>query len=501
MTDEVLHRNRHPPGSDVESLQKERWSLPIFSARGEIIKEFRNSDTIVLIGETASGKTTQIPQFLLKSGLGSPGCIGCTQPRRVAAITVAQRVAAELDVPLGDRVGYCVRFEDCTSDKTRIKYMTDGMLMREAIGDRLMSLYSCIILDEAHERTIHTDILFGIVKEAQKIRKDKGLPRLRIVIMSAAMDADHFSAYFGNAKVLYLEGRLHGIDVFYAKETQDDYLRASLLSIFQLHQECLPNEDILVFLTGQEEIEAMARTIKNISLSLPGGLPKLLIYPLYASLPKHQQLKAFQQAPIGARKVVLSTNVAETSVTIKGIKYVIDSGRVKAKCFLPATGLDVLTVQKISKAQAWQRAGRAGRECPGAVYRLYTEEEFSEMDFMSKPEIQRCSLSNVILQLLAIGISDVYSFDFMDPPSPEAIKNALTELHFLGAVIEVQSGVFHLTDVGRKMSVFPLAPMLSRTILAASGEDRRLAVLFHLMNLLWEDDFISTGVQKKPSVW
>nr|XP_039255538.1 ATP-dependent RNA helicase DHX33-like [Styela clava] len=453
------------------ALAAVRRSLPIFSARDRLIQELKKSPTVIVIGETASGKTTQIPQFLLKAGLGKTGCIACTQPRRVAAITIAQRVSAELNVKLGEEVGYCVRFEDCTNEKTRIKYMTDGMLLRESLGDSLLSRYSSILLDEAHERTVHTDVLFGIVKDAQKSRKEKGLPSLRIIIMSATMDVDHFSKYFNKSPVLYLEGRLHKIDILYTEEKQSDYLGATLVTIFQIHQESNPQEDILVFLTGQEEIESMCRTIKDLSISLPSNLPKLLIYPLYASLPKHQQLKAFHATPQGARKIVLATNIAETSVTIKGIKYVIDTGRVKAKSFLPSTGLDILAVQKISKAQAWQRAGRAGRECPGTVYRLYTEEEYSEMDEMTKPEILRCNLSSVILQLMAIGITDVQTFDFMDPPPKESIEDALNQLQILGAISKKCE--YQLTDLGWKMSVFPLDPKLSRIILASTAADRR----------------------------
>lgn len=281
-----LHNGKiHNGNSHHESLLQERQALPIFPAKDRIVEEVRKAETVIIVGETASGKTTQIPQFLYQSSLATRGCIACTQPRRVAAITVAERVAKEMNATVGGLVGYTVRFEDCTSESTKIKYMTDGMLMRESVGDNLLLKYNAILLDEAHERTVHTDVLFGIIKSAQRERSKQGLKRLRVVVMSATMDVDHFSKYFNQAPVLYLEGRLHKIDIFYTETQQSDYLRSSLVSIFQIHQEAPAREDILVFLTGQEEIEAMARTIKNISLSMPSNLPKLLICPLYASLP------------------------------------------------------------------------------------------------------------------------------------------------------------------------------------------------------------------------
>ncbi|XP_076809784.1 ATP-dependent RNA helicase DHX33-like [Clavelina lepadiformis] len=460
------HKNdaTKPSSNDLEEEVK---SLPIYSARKKLVEQLRDAETTIIIGETASGKTTQIPRYIFRSGLSGNGMIACTQPRRVAAITIAQRVAQEMDVELGKQVGYCVRFEDFTSTQTKIKYMTDGMLLRESIGDKLLSKYSFIILDEAHERTVHTDILFGIVKSAQKQRKLFNKPKLKLIVMSATMDVDHFSRYFRNAPVLYVEGRLHPIKIKYTAKEQSDYVRASLVTVFQIHQDEPANNDILVFLTGQEEIESVSQTIKDISLSLPPNLPKLIICPLYASLPHHQQLKAFRQTPLGSRKVVLSTNIAETSVTIKGIKFVIDTGKVKSKQFYPATGLDVLSVQRISQAQAWQRAGRAGRERPGVVYRLYTEAEFETLTANTVPEIQRTNLTNTLLQLMAIGINDVLNFDFIDAPSKDSILVAIKELKLLGSVSESETGKYTLTPLGRKMAVFPLEPKLSKAILCS----------------------------------
>ncbi|KAL8198834.1 UNVERIFIED_CONTAM: putative ATP-dependent RNA helicase dhx33, partial [Gekko kuhli] len=453
---------RHPP--PAMGIESQRRSLPIFQARGALLGQLRSLDCAVLIGETGSGKTTQIPQYLYEGGIGRQGIIAVTQPRRVAAISLATRVSDEKKTELGKLVGYTVRFEDLTSDETKIKFLTDGMLLREAIGDPLLHKYSVVILDEAHERTIHTDVLFGVVKTAQKKRKDLGKSPLKVIVMSATMDVDLFSQYFNGAPVLYLEGRQHSIQIFYAKQPQSDYLQAALVTIFQIHQEAPSSQDILVFLTGQEEIEAMARTCHDIAKHLPDGCPPMVVMPLYASLPYSQQLRVFQVAPKGYRKVILSTNIAETSITITGIKYVVDTGMVKAKKYTPESGLEVLAVQRVSKAQAWQRAGRAGREDSGLCYRLYTEDEFEKFDRMTVPEIQRCNLASVMLHLLALRIPNVLTFDFMSKPSPEAIQAAIEQLVLLGAA-ERKDDQLILTMLGRKMAAFPLEPKFSKTIL------------------------------------
>ncbi|KAJ0061698.1 hypothetical protein NL108_006831, partial [Boleophthalmus pectinirostris] len=414
--------------------------------------------------ETGSGKTTQIPQYLYEAGIGRQGIIAITQPRRVAAISLAGRVAEEKRTQLGKLVGYTVRFEDVTSFETKIKFMTDGMLLREAIGDPLLLRYTIVVLDEAHERTVHTDVLFGVVKTAQRRRKELNKIPLKVLVMSATMDVDLFSEYFNKSPVLYLEGRQHPIQIYYTKQPQSDYLQAALVTIFQIHQEAPQSQDILVFMTGQEEIEALARTCRDIAKHLPDSCSPMVVIPLYASLPPVQQLRVFQPAPKGSRKVILSTNIAETSVTISGIKYVIDTGMVKAKRFNPESGLEVLAVQRVSKAQAWQRAGRAGREDSGFCYRLYTEDEFDNLIPMTVPEIQRCNLAGVMLQLMALGIPDVMNFDFMSKPSPEAVCSAVEHLELLGAV-EKKDGQVVLTALGKKMASFPLEPRYAKTIL------------------------------------
>ncbi|XP_037125710.1 ATP-dependent RNA helicase DHX33 [Syngnathus acus] len=445
-------------------IDVQRKQLPIYQARTPLLSQLRQLHSAILIGETGSGKTTQIPQYLYEAGIGRQGLVAITQPRRVAAISLAGRVAEEKGTQLGKLVGYTVRFEDVTSPETKLKFMTDGMLLREAIGDPLLLRYTVVVLDEAHERTVHTDVLFGVVKTAQRRRKELGKIPLKVIVMSATMDVDLFSEYFNKSPVLYLEGRQHPIQIFYTKQTQSDYLQAALVTVFQIHQEAPPSHDILVFMTGQEEIEALARTCRDIAKHLPDNCGPMLVLPLYASLPPAQQLRVFQAAPKGCRKVILSTNIAETSVTISGIKYVVDTGMVKAKRFNPESGLEVLAVQRVSKAQAWQRAGRAGREDSGICYRLYTEQEFDHLIPMTVPEIQRCNLASVMLQLMALGIPDVMNFDFMSKPSPDAIRSAVEHLELLGA-LERNNGKVLLTALGKKMSSFPLEPRYAKTIL------------------------------------
>ncbi|XP_034462074.1 ATP-dependent RNA helicase DHX33 [Hippoglossus hippoglossus] len=451
-------------GNATTPIEVQRKQLPIYQAKPQLLNQLRQLHNVILIGETGSGKTTQIPQYLYEAGIGRQGMVAITQPRRVAAISLAGRVAEEKRTQLGKLVGYTVRFEDVTSSETKLKFMTDGMLLREAIGDPLLLRYTVVVLDEAHERTVHTDVLFGVVKTAQRRRRELHKIPLKVIVMSATMDVDLFSEYFNKSPVLYLEGRQHPIQIYYTKHPQSDYLQAALVSVFQIHQEAPPSHDILVFMTGQEEIEALARTCRDIAKHLPDGCSPMVVIPLYASLPPAQQLRVFQLAPKGCRKVILSTNIAETSLTISGIKYVIDTGMVKAKRFNPDSGLEVLAVQRVSKAQAWQRSGRAGREDSGSCYRLYTEQEFDNLIPMTVPEIQRCNLASVMLQLMALGIPDVMNFDFMSKPSPEAVHSAIEHLELLGA-LERKEGQVFLTALGKKMASFPLEPRYAKTIL------------------------------------
>ena len=438
------------------SMVEQREGLPIYKLKEELIKAVYDNQILVVIGETGSGKTTQITQYLAETGYIARGKIGCTQPRRVAAMSVAKRVAEEYGCRLGQEVGYTIRFEDCTSPDTKIKYMTDGMLLRECLIDPDMKQYSIIMLDEAHERTIHTDVLFGLMKQAVQKRKD-----LKLIVTSATLDSVKFSEYFFQSPIFTIPGRMFPVEILYTKEPETDYLDACLITVMQIHL-TEPPGDILVFLTGQEEIDTACEILYERLKSLGPESPELLILPVYSALPSEMQTKIFDPAPPGSRKVVIATNIAETSLTIDGIFYVVDPGFVKQKVFNAKTGMDSLVVTPISQAQGKQRAGRAGRTGPGKCYRLYTERAYrDEMLATNVPEIQRTNLASTVLSLKAMGINDLLSFDFMDPPPMETLIMAMEGLHALSALDD--EGL--LTKLGRRMAEFPLEPQLSKTLI------------------------------------
>ncbi|PSS01984.1 Pre-mRNA-splicing factor ATP-dependent RNA helicase [Actinidia chinensis var. chinensis] len=440
------------------SIQEQRKSLPIFKLKNELVQAVHDNQVLVVIGETGSGKTTQVTQYLAEAGYTTKGKIGCTQPRRVAAMSVAKRVAEEFGCRLGEEVGYAIRFEDCTGPDTVIKYMTDGMLMREILIDENLTQYSVIMLDEAHERTIHTDVLFGLLKQLVKRRPD-----LRLIVTSATLDAEKFSGYFFNCNIFTIPGRTFPVEILYTKQPESDYLDASLITVMQIHL-TEPEGDILLFLTGQEEIDHACQCLYERMKGLGKNVPELIILPVYSALPSEMQSRIFDPAPPGKRKVVVATNIAEASLTIDGIFYVIDPGFAKQNVYNPKQGLDSLVITPISQASAKQRAGRAGRTGPGKCYRLYTESAFhNEMSPTSIPEIQRINLGMVTLNMKAMGINDLLSFDFMDPPSPQALISAMEQLYSLGALDE--EGL--LTKLGRKMAEFPLDPPLSKMLLAS----------------------------------
>lgn len=382
----------------IKSILETRRSLPVFAYREELLEAVENYQTIIIVGETGSGKTTQIPQYLVEAGYTKGGkIIGCTQPRRVAAMSVATRVSDEMNTKIGHEVGYSIRFEDCTSDKTIIKYMTDGMLLREFLNEPDLASYQVLIIDEAHERTLHTDILFGLVKDIAKYRKD-----LKILVSSATLDAEKFSAYFDDAPIFRIPGRRYPVTTYYTKSPEADYLAAAVTTAMQIHL-TQPDGDILVFLTGQEEIESVQERLNFIGKKLKGKMKELIVVPIYASLPPELQAEIFKPTPIGARKVVLATNIAETSITIDGISYVIDPGFCKMNTYNPRNGLESLVITPCSRASANQRSGRAGRVGPGKCFRLYTSWAFkNEMDENTIPEIQRTNLGNVVLLLKVI---------------------------------------------------------------------------------------------------
>ncbi|CAH0718765.1 unnamed protein product, partial [Brenthis ino] len=438
------------------SLLEQRQSLPIYKLRDELTKAISDNQILIVIGETGSGKTTQITQYVCEAGVAARGRVACTQPRRVAAMAVAKRVAEEFGCRLGQEVGYTIRFEDCTSPDTVIKYMTDGMLLRECLMDLDLKSYSVIMLDEAHERTIHTDVLFGLLKQAVQKR-----PELKLIVTSATLDAVKFSQYFFEAPIFTIPGRTFPVEVLYTKEPETDYLDASLITVMQIHLREPPG-DILLFLTGQEEIDTACEILYERMKSLGPDVPELIILPVYSALPSEMQTRIFEPAPPGSRKVVIATNIAETSLTIDGVYYVVDPGFVKQKVYNSKTGMDSLVVTPISQAAAKQRAGRAGRTGPGKCYRLYTERAYrDEMLPTPVPEIQRTNLATTVLQLKTMGINDLLHFDFMDAPPVESLIMALEQLHSLSALDS--EGL--LTRLGRRMAEFPLEPNLSKILI------------------------------------
>ncbi|EGO23683.1 hypothetical protein SERLADRAFT_450011 [Serpula lacrymans var. lacrymans S7.9] len=481
-------------------LQEQRRQLPIAKGKDAIVREIRENDVTILLGETGSGKTTQVPQYLLESGIAGQGVIAITQPRRVAATSLAARVAAEQNVSLGGLVGYSVRFDESFGTETRIKYVTDGMLVRELLSDPLLSRYSVIVVDEAHERTIRTDFLITNLKTIQAHRnaaidqKGKALASklnpLKIVIMSATLDAEKFSRFYNNARILYVKGRQHPVKIFHTAVSQSDYVDAALRTFFQIHIDQPPG-DVLIFLPGQEDIESLDKSLKLYAQRLPKERMGVLICPMYAALPPNQQAKIFSSTPPDFRKCIMATNIAETSITIPGVRYVIDTGKCKEKRYLTRDtggGFDTLLTRDVTQSSAMQRAGRAGREGPGFCFRLYTEDAFSSMAVSAEPEIRRCSLTTSLLQLKCLG-QDLESMDFLDRPDMEAIFAALKTLFLLGALDKAKA----LTSLGREMASFPLEPYLAKVVLASRSHGCTSEVL-DIVSLLSSSSKLFTDV-------
>ncbi|NXU60663.1 DHX35 helicase, partial [Horornis vulcanius] len=423
------------------SIEQQRQKLPVFKLRNHILYLVENYQTLVIIGETGCGKSTQIPQYLAEAGWTAEGrVVGVTQPRRVAAVSVAGRVADERGAVLGHEVGYCIRFDDCTDPQaTRIKFLTDGMLGREMMADPLLTRYSVLMLDEAHERTLYTDIAIGLLKKVvQKKRGD-----LRLIVASATLDAEKFRDFFNQndtgdpskdtSVILTVEGRTFPVDIFYLQSPVPDYIKSTVETTMKIHQ--MENDgDILAFLTGQEEVETVVSMLveQARALARTGMKKHLRVLPMYAGLPSPEQLKVFERVPHTVRKVIVATNIAETSITVHGISFVIDCGFVKLRAYNPRTAIECLVVVPVSKASAKQRAGRAGRNRSGKCYRLYTEEDFEKLPKSTVPEMQRSNLAPVILQLKALGIDNVLRFPFLSPPPAQSMVQALELLYALG---------------------------------------------------------------------
>jgi ATP-dependent helicase HrpA len=433
-------------------------ALPINGRRDEIRAAIERHPVVIVCGETGSGKTTQLPKILLDMGRGSMGRIGHTQPRRIAARSVAARIAQELNTELGGLVGFKVRFDERVSDRSAIKLMTDGILLAETQGDPQLREYDTLVIDEAHERSLNIDFLLGYLKRLVESRKD-----LKLVITSATIDAERFSRHFGGAPVVEVSGRLFPVEVRYRPvegdeedTTREEEERALAEAVEDL---CREGEgDVLVFLPGEREIRDAAETLRK------RNLRAVEILPLYGRLSAGDQDRVFK--PGRARRVVLATNVAETSLTVPRIRYVVDTGYARVKRYSYRNKVEMLRVEPVSQAAARQRAGRCGRIAEGVCVRLYSEEAFAKRPEFTDPELLRSSLASVILRAKSLGIGEVEDFPFLDPPSPRAIADGYALLTELGAVDESRT----LTPVGRELARLPLDPRVARMLVAARAE-------------------------------
>ncbi|KAF2426178.1 P-loop containing nucleoside triphosphate hydrolase protein [Tothia fuscella] len=447
------------------SLQEGRKKLPLYAMREEMVQAMRDYQILIVSSETGSGKTTQIPQYILEENLAGGLTIACTQPRRVAAMSVAARVAEERGARLGGEVGYSVRFENKTTPGvTKIKFLTDGMLLRELQDDPTLSQYGAVMLDEAHERTISTDVLGVLLKDLARARGLETEQPLRIIISSATMNADKFSQYYDGAPLFFVPGRTFAVNTLFTQNPEANYLQAAITTVMQTHiSQPLPG-DILVFLTGQQDIDEACEELEATCKKLGNRVAPLIICPIYATLPSEVQAKIFEPTPKGCRKVVVSTNIAETSLTIDGIVFVVDCGLEKSNSV--SNGISSLQTQPISRASAVQRAGRAGRVRDGICMRLYTEYAYShELEEEPIPEIQRSNVESLVLQLKSLGVDNLLDFDFIDAPSAESLMGALESLYLLGAL----NSQGEVTRLGRKIVEVPSSPQLAAALIASAN--------------------------------
>ncbi|KAL3447370.1 putative ATP-dependent RNA helicase [Aspergillus insuetus] len=536
LTDDEKKR-LHSLKKKADALYEIRKNLPIFAHGDEIRQNLRKNDVMLLIGETGSGKSTQIPQFLVNEQWCRPtkttimnaddgsqkealvgGCIAITQPRRVAAISLARRVAEEMGTPLGNsspasKVGYSVRFDTSTSPSTRVKFLTEGMLLQEMLHDPWLTKYSAIVVDEVHERGVNVDLVMGFLRNLVSGKKEgRGGVPLKAVVMSATADMESLQEFFKEGfqgrqleeakkdagdgiAVCHIKGRQFPVKTIYAPEAVHDFVDAALKVIFQIHyKEPIPG-DILVFLTGQETVEALENLVNEYATGMDPALPKIQVLPLFAALPQVAQQRVFAPAPPRTRKIILATNIAETSVTVSGVRYVVDCGKAKIKQFRTRLGLDSLLVKPISKSAAIQRKGRAGREAPGQCFRLYTEKDYLALDEVNTPEILRCDLSQAILNMKARGVDNVIEFPFLTRPPREALEKALLQLLSIDALEETGK----ISAIGSHIAKLPLTPTLGRVLLAASefGPDCLLDVIDIISTLSVENVFLNTTSEEK----
>ncbi|SCM26667.1 pre-mRNA-splicing factor ATP-dependent RNA helicase PRP2, putative [Plasmodium chabaudi chabaudi] len=534
----------------MKQIINERKRLPIYSYRYDILKAIKNNKILILVGETGSGKSTQLTQYLYECKYHLYGNIICTQPRRIACIAIANRVADEMNVKVGKEVGYVIRFQNKTSDNTKVIYMTDGMFLRLLLYNPTLEGISVLIVDEAHERALHTDVILPIIKDICNFREN-----IRIVISSATLDAEKISSYFNCAPIFYVPGRKYNVDIYYTINNESNYLSAIVVTILQIHI-TQGKGDILVFLPGQFEIELVQQELESKLNELAPKFRNMIILPIYSSLPAECQSRIFEDvgneddaknenndnddksddkeiiddehktddtekdeenrlstasnnntkksnnenAKLATnnirRKIILSTNICETSITIDNIIYVIDSGLCKQKIYNPNSGIESLVTLPCSKASVNQRAGRAGRKQDGKCFRLFTKKSFIDLSDNSIPEIQRCEISSMILLLKSLGMDDIINFDFLDPPSPVVIIKGLELLYSLGAL----NNEGNLTKTGRKMAEFPTDVKSSKMILSASEKYNCVDEILSITSMLTHANsifYVQKGKEKE----
>jgi len=444
--------------------------LPVSARRADIVAALRHHPVVIVAGETGSGKTTQLPKICLEAGRGSKGRIGCTQPRRIAATSVASRVAKELNGEVGGLVGYQVRFSEKVSSETRIKFMTDGILLAETQTDRKLDAYDTLIIDEAHERSLNIDFLLGYLKRILPRRRG-----LKVIVSSATLDTERFSEYFHKAPVIRVEGRTYPVEVRYRVPEEDSDLAEQVADAVEEILALGRTGDILIFLPGEREIREVASALAK------RPLDQVFILPLYARLTQAEQSRVFQSS--GLLQIVLSTNVAETSLTIPGIRTVIDTGFARINRYSPRAQVTRLRIENISRASADQRKGRCGRVGPGVCVRLYAESDYFARPAYTDPEIKRTSLASVILRMKVLGLGDPEDFPFLETPYPRSILEGYQTLQELQALDESRV----LTEIGRNLSNLPMDPRLGRMILAASTEGALQEVLIIASGLSIQD--------------
>nr|WP_225314468.1 ATP-dependent RNA helicase HrpA [Marinobacter halotolerans] len=455
-------------------------SLPVSERVDDIQRAIENHQVVIIAGETGSGKTTQIPKICLNMGLGIQGLIGHTQPRRIAARTVAGRIAEELGERTGEQVGYQIRFTDTTSEQSRLKVMTDGILLSEVQHDRFLKRYDTIIIDEAHERSLNIDFLLGYLKQLLPKRPD-----LKVIITSATIEVERFSEFFGDAPVIEVSGRTFPVDVRYRPLAGDEDDRdqswsdgvLQALEEIEQHErsEKKPPGDVLVFLPGEREIRGLSKTLRHAELR------HTEVLPLYSRLSNQEQNRIFQSHP--GRRIVLSTNVAETSLTVPGIRYVIDTGVARISRYSVRSKIQRLPIEAVSQASANQRAGRCGRVAPGICFRLYDETDFINRPEYTDPEILRTNLASVILQMTTSGLGEIRRFPFLEPPDRRMINDGYKLLEELGAV----DGKRRVTKLGRTMARLPLDPRLARMLVTSSEQGSLAETLIVIAGLSVQD--------------